>query len=191
MEAQHLQVTFPGRQVVVVIALVQRNPVGLDSQNPGCHLVEKSPVVGGDEHTAPEGGQVLLEPQVSFQVQVVGRLVQQEHIGLAEEKPGQGGPHCPAAAELADGTGKIGLLESQPGEYRFGLVIPVIAAGGFQGRIQPAQTPEKFILNIGIGFGGQRFLSGGDVGRNGLCLHPRVQHFLGAGTCRQRLPFPA
>ena len=144
--------------------------------------------MGGNEDAALEGGKVFLEPKVGFQIQVVGRLVQQKQIGVAEENSGQGSPHGPAAAEFADGTGEIGLLKAQAREYRLGLMVPIVATGSLQGRIQPGKALQQFVLNVWISLDGQRFLGGGDVVRDGPCLHPRVQNFLeqglsGKGCC--------
>ena len=132
--------TLPGHQVVVVVALVQDYALRFDGEDAGCHLVEEGPVVGGEQDAAAKAAQVILKPQVGFQVQVVGGLVKEEQVGLAEENPGQAGPHYPAAAELAQGTVKVGRFETETGEDGLGLIVPVFPAGGFQVRVQPCQA---------------------------------------------------
>ena len=44
------------------------------------HVVQELSVVGNQQHTAPEGLEVILEPFDGFNVQVVGGLVQEQYI---------------------------------------------------------------------------------------------------------------
>ena len=47
------------------------------------------------------GLEVALQPVARLDVQVVGRLVEQQDVRFGEKQPGQGDPHLPAAGELA------------------------------------------------------------------------------------------
>jgi hypothetical protein len=62
----------------------------------GRHPVEHVAVVGHHDEAPAEGGEVLLEPADGVEVEVVGRLVEDEEVGLAalgrEEGPGQRDP---------------------------------------------------------------------------------------------------
>ena len=54
--------------------------------------------MGDDQHRRPHGAKELFQPLDGFQVQVVGRLVEQEEVGVLEEESGQGqAPALPAA----------------------------------------------------------------------------------------------
>ena len=66
-------------------------------QRPLGYLVQKVAVVGHQDHAARETFQVVLQPGDAFGVQVVGGLIQQHHIGLAEQQARQGHP-APLAA---------------------------------------------------------------------------------------------
>ena len=54
----------------------------------GAHLVEKVPVVRNDHHDVREVEQELLQPEDRIDVEVVRGLVQQEDVGIAEERLG-------------------------------------------------------------------------------------------------------
>ena len=45
------------------------------------------------------GVQVLLEPVARLEIEMVGRLVEQQQVRLAEQQLGQRDPHLPAAGE--------------------------------------------------------------------------------------------
>ncbi len=48
--------------------------------------------------------EVVLQPQGSLEVEVVGGFVQQQEVGLAEQHGGQRNAHAPAAGEISAGT---------------------------------------------------------------------------------------
>ena len=72
--------------------------------------------------------QPFLQPDDRFDVEVVGRLVEQQDIGVDGQDPGQGDAHLPAAAEGFDRPVEIVVREAETGEHRLGPGIEVIAA---------------------------------------------------------------
>ena len=60
---------------------------------------QERPVVGGDDVAERGGPQQPFQPDDAGQVEVVGRLVEQQQVGLAGELAGQGQPLAPAAGE--------------------------------------------------------------------------------------------
>ena len=78
-------------------------------------LVEKPTVVGHHEQrpcpAAPAGLQVLGEPGDGAHVQVVGGLVQHEHVPVTDEQPGQIDPSPLAARKGAHCRVPIHILE--------------------------------------------------------------------------------
>ncbi len=70
-------------QVRRVVALVGVEPAAVDLGDPLGHVVEEVPVVGDGKHGAGVLREVLLEPLHRLGVQVVGRLVEQQQVGLA------------------------------------------------------------------------------------------------------------
>ena len=108
-----LKGALAGNQIIVIVAPEMHHLVRLKGKNPGCDLVQKSAVVRCDDHAALKRGQVLLEPPVCIEVKVVGWLVEEQEVGLPEQRPGKACPHGPATAELADGPEKVALLEAK------------------------------------------------------------------------------
>ena len=72
--------------------------------------------------------QVILEPEQGFEVEVVGRFVEQQQVGFLGEQPGQVGAHDPAAAHFAGRPVEILFAETEAGEDLLGLGFQAIAA---------------------------------------------------------------
>jgi HAMP domain-containing protein len=60
--------------------------------------------------------QKTFEPQGCFEVEVIGRLVEQQQIGLGEQDRGKRRPHPPAARQLSDRLVLRPLVKPEPGE---------------------------------------------------------------------------
>jgi len=54
----------------------------VELEDPLRDVVEEVPVVGDGDHRPLVPGKVLLEPLDAFRVQVIGGLVEKEHLGL-------------------------------------------------------------------------------------------------------------
>ncbi len=92
---------FPLDEVAAVGAVVVGEDAVPDLRNPVADLVHEEPVVGDEDDRMGIFAQVPLQPVAGLDVQVVGGLVQQEYVGLFEQKLRQGDPHLPPAGELA------------------------------------------------------------------------------------------
>ena len=57
--------------------------------------------------------QPRFEPQRAFEIEIIGRLVEQQQIGLGKQRRGQRHPHAPAAGEFRHRTRQIGVGEAQ------------------------------------------------------------------------------
>ena len=108
-----LKGALAGNQVIVIVAPEMHHLVRLEGKNPGSDLVQKSAVVRCDDYAALKRDQVLLEPPVCIEIQVVGWLVEEQEVGLSEQRPGKACPHGPATAELTDGPEKVALLKAK------------------------------------------------------------------------------
>ena len=75
------------------------------------------------DHDKPPGElpQTVLQPEDHVAVQVVGGLVQNEHIRRVEEDRRQGHPLALAAGEGPHRLGKV--RQAQPGEHGLGLIV--------------------------------------------------------------------
>ena len=57
-------------------------------------------VMADDQHGMGILRQIAFQPQGAFEIEIVGRFVQQEVIGLGEQDAGQSHPHPPTAREI-------------------------------------------------------------------------------------------
>ncbi len=58
----------------------------------GGNVVQEAAVVGNDDRAALSIDQHPFQPCDAVEIQVVGRLVQQEQVGFADQRPGQRDP---------------------------------------------------------------------------------------------------
>ena len=89
----------------VVGALVERELAAVEVQDCADRAVEQVAVVADDQHGVRVAGEEGLEPDRALEVEIVGRLVEQQHVGAGEQHGGQRHPHPPAAGELGAGAG--------------------------------------------------------------------------------------
>ena len=69
-----------------VVALVGDAASAVEFQDPAGDIVEEIAVVGDDQDGACVVDQVLLQPGDGFGVEVVGRFVEQQHVGRFEQQ---------------------------------------------------------------------------------------------------------
>ena len=74
--------------------------------------------MGNEQDRAGVVDQILLDPDLSADVQVVRRLVEQQDFRLLEKQLCHRDPHLPATGKLRAIAGEIFLLETQPLEHR-------------------------------------------------------------------------
>jgi len=89
-----------------VVAFVGDASAAVQLQDPAGDVVEEIAVVGDDQDRALVVDQVLLQPGDGFGVKVVGRFVQEEHVGLFEKQAAE----RDAAAFPARQGGDIGIV---------------------------------------------------------------------------------
>ena len=64
------------------------------------HAIDEVAVVAHEQQRPAPVRKVVLQPCDGVNVEVVGRLVEGEEVGLGQEQPCQRNPHPPAAAQL-------------------------------------------------------------------------------------------
>ena len=83
------------------------------------HRLEERAVVADEEHRRVEAAQVLLEPARGLEIEVVGGLVEQEHVGRRHELLGQAQPAALAAAQARQGPGaRLVGIEAESMQHR-------------------------------------------------------------------------
>ena len=128
---------------------------GLDLEHAGADRFEEPAIVGDEDDGRVEFLQVALEPLQRLDVQVVGRLVEQEQLRLGGQHSRERGPGQLSAGERAQLPPELGVAEAEAVQRRLGLVAPAIAAGQLEPR-------------LGRGVGVERRLAG-------RARHPRLE----------------
>src|SRR5450631_1697080 len=64
--------------------------------------IEQIAVVTDDEDCRPIAPEIIDKPQRAFKIEVVGRLIEQQEIGLRKQNRGERDAHPPAAGKLRE-----------------------------------------------------------------------------------------
>ena len=123
--------------------------------DPVGHGVDEVAVVADEQQGAGPGRQLLLEPGDGVDVEVVGRLVEDQHVGLGQQQTTEGDPHPPTARELGDGSVDGGVLEAETGEDLVGLGLEGVAAHRLETTLDVAVVGEDLVL-VGVGVAHER-----------------------------------
>ncbi len=153
-----------------VIAFPRNAVAAIQFQDPFGRIVEEVAVMRDADHGAGEAQQELLQPVDRFGVQMVGRLVQQQHVGLRQQQTAQRDAALLAARQHADL--RVPRRQAQRVGGHFQLQVQVAAVGSRDDRFQPRLLIGQRI-EIGI------FGAIGDIHRFQLGL--RLEHFAQAG----------
>ena len=82
-----LEAPFLFHGIEAVISAVKLRLAVLNLNDPGHDPVQEIAVMGDGHHRPPEGADILLQPLRGMEVQVVGRLVQQQDIRILQNEP--------------------------------------------------------------------------------------------------------
>ena len=132
-----------------VVAL-QRNPfAAVDFQDPLGNVVQEISIVRDGNDGAGVPGQVLLQPGNAFGIQVVGRFVQQQQVGLANQQLAKRHAASLAARQLRD----IGVAGRQVHHRHrhFDLAIEFPQVGGVDRVLQLGHFVAQLLHLVVIG----------------------------------------
>src|SRR5262245_65759394 len=108
---------LPISLVVLVVAFEPHDPaLALEGEHVGRDAIEEPAVVADDDRAAREGQEGVLECAQRVDVEVVGRLVEQQEIAAALEHDRKVHAIALAAREVADALLLIGALEVERGD---------------------------------------------------------------------------
>jgi len=93
----------------------------------------------------------LLQPFGGVQIQMIGRLVHQQQVGLLQDQPGQQAARPLPAAEMGQRHVVLGRGEAQSGEHLAHAQLPLVAAGGLERRLARAIVGQRGLVVSGIG----------------------------------------
>ena len=126
--AHLLQVVLALLEVAAVVAGVGGHAAVLEGGDVVDASVHEGAVVTDNEDGAVVVRDKAAQPLDALEVQVVGGLVQQQQIGVAQEELGKRDAHLPAARELGARALKVGDLKAQAGQDLAGVALKLVAA---------------------------------------------------------------
>ena len=108
------------------------------------------------DHAAAPAGEVFLEALDGRQVEVIGRLVEQEHVGLADQDAGEVDPPHRAGGEIRDAPGRIDLEAVEHGRRTVRRQLALVGDLPAQRRLERAEPriQLRFLGQIGDGAAG-------------------------------------
>ena len=92
-----VQTHAPGRLEPVVVAGIKGQLAVFQMQNFPGHPVQQVAVVADQQHRARIISQIGFQPKGRLEIEMVGRLVQQQQVGFGEQQRRQRHAHAPAA----------------------------------------------------------------------------------------------
>ena len=95
-----------------------------------------------EDHAGVERRELPLEPLEALDVEVVGRLVEQQEVGVARERAGERGARELAARERLQRPVEVGVGEPEPAHDGARAVAPVVAAGVLEAGLYPRVAAE-------------------------------------------------
>jgi hypothetical protein len=141
-------------QLLLLHALVGAEVAGVAAQDAavelddaGGHAVQEGAVVGDQHHAALEAHQQALQPVDGIQVQVVGGLVEQQHVGHGHQRLGQGHALLHAARQLADVAAAVQVQLGQGGVHP---LLPVPGVQRLDAGLQRVQVDAVGMVFIGL-----------------------------------------
>ena len=169
-----------GFEIFGVVALIGNAAAAVELEDPAGDIVEEVAVVGDDHHRARIGAQMLFQPRRGFGVEMVGRFVEQQKVGLAQQQLAERDAAALAARQLGD----FGILgrAAQRFHRHLDLLFEV-----------PEVQPVHLVLELGrlvrrlVGIVHHQFVVAlDDGGLGGNAFHDVLEHGLlasSAGSC--------
>ena len=118
-------------QIRAVIALVQVDLAVVHFGHTVDHGIHEGAVMADYDDGAGIAAQKALEPLNAFQVQMVGGLVQHEHVGVADQKLRERDAHLPATGKVIGAAAHVVFTEAQAEKHAAHLRLQGVAAQGF------------------------------------------------------------
>ena len=117
-----------------------------------CGVVDKRAVVRDEDHRVGRGGHKRFEPLNRLYIEVVGRFVEQEHVGALQEQLGQFDTHAPSSAELCRRALEVVARKAQSEQCALQLGMVIRTSHHLELLGEPRhpvdQFPESFRLII-------------------------------------------
>src|SRR5262249_7943700 len=99
-----------------VVAAIERELSPFEMEDGVDRAVEQIAIVADHDHGAWIARKMILEPERSLEIEIVGGLVEQQKIGLGKQHGGERDAHAPAAGEFPHRPRLVAGREAEPGE---------------------------------------------------------------------------
>ena len=132
-------------QVRFVVAAVELHPLVPDLDSAIDRDIQKIAIVRNQQIRERVIREIGFEPVAGFEIQVIRRLIQQQHVRLGQQQLRERDAHLPAAREMFGAPRPVFLLEPEPVKHRAHLRLNRVAISIAKFRIDVVQT-------IGCGF---------------------------------------
>jgi len=119
---------LPLDQILVIVAGIDREPRRYQLRDRGHHPVQEVAIVRHDHDRAFVVGQERLQPLERLDVEVVGRLVEQQERRALEQESRKHRAHPPAARELGERARELRGPEAETAQDRVRLVSAALSA---------------------------------------------------------------
>ena len=137
-------------------------------------VVEQVAIVADDQDRRGIGLEIIDQPEHAFEVEIIGRLVEQQQIGLREQHRGERDAHAPAAGEFGQRAVLRRLVEAEAGED----------AGRARGRRMGVDVGEA-----GLDFGdAQRVVGAFGLGHQVVALDVGFEHEIDQASASRPAP---
>src|SRR5262249_13118331 len=101
-----------------ITAAVEGEPAAVEVKDAVDGAVEQIAIVADDHDGARIAREVILQPHRALEIEIVGRLVEQQQVGLGKQRGGKRHAHAPAAGKLRTGALLLGGIKSESREDR-------------------------------------------------------------------------
>ena len=132
------QLHFVGLALDEVFVVIAPVPVQLrlpDFDDAADEFIQEGPVMRNQQNRAGIILQIFLKPLQCAEVEMVGRLVEQEQVRLLHQQSGEIRAHHPSAAHRLGRPVEIPFSERQPAEDRLGARFELVAAEFVEARL--------------------------------------------------------
>ena len=148
--AQALEHRVALLDVLAVVADVVGQRAQVEVGDAGDDRVEEVAIVRDEDHRVRVGREVFLEPVARVEIEMVGRLVEQEQPGPAEQQLGQRDAHLPAARERLGRLGEVVLAEAEAAQHGGDAQVDAVAVVAAEALLQLGVADQhRFVLALG------------------------------------------
>ena len=168
-------------QIGSVVPLVKVDLLVVDFRHAIDHVVHERSVVADDDDGARVAAEEAFEPLHAFQVQMVRRLVEQEHLGVSDQQLRKRNAHLPAARKLARHAAHVVFFKAQAEQHAAHLRLDDVAAQPLEFIARTARSrkitlagvfPERLFERAKALLGGEHLdLGGHNLVEDGLLVH--------------------